>query len=102
VSATLHGTLLDDGRDPAGCQCWFEWGPTVAYGTVSVMFVRFTGGTFQEAVAPPPGTYHFRANAQNAAGVVNGADETFVIPVVVVALSETFLNRSYPLGRYQI
>jgi hypothetical protein len=102
TTATLYGFLTDDGGEPLGAWTWFDWGPTVAYGMVSVQRRHFSGETFTEAVAPAPGTYHYRANAQNSFGVANGADMTFVIPAPVVAIPTIFMNRAYPLARDRI
>lgn len=77
ASATLNGTLNDDGGE--ACNCGFEYGPTVAYGTTTPTQSRTTGQTFAQAIAglDPNKTYHFRALATNSAGTSYGADAVF-------------------------
>ncbi|MBA7642400.1 hypothetical protein ES703_50093 [subsurface metagenome] len=77
LSATLNGTLDDDGGE--ACDCGFEWGETVAYGNTTPTQSRTTGQTFTQGISGlnPGQTYHFRAFATNAAGTSYGADRTF-------------------------
>jgi len=81
TSATLNGTLDDDGG--IACDCGFEWGETVFYGNTTPTQSRTTGQTFAQAIAglDPNKTYHFRAFATNGAGTSYGADRTFTTPV---------------------
>jgi len=77
ISATLSGTLDDDGGE--ACDCGFEWGETVAYGNTTPTQSRTTGQTFAQAISGlTPGTlYHFRAFATNESGTSYSADSTF-------------------------
>ena len=86
-SATLNGTLDNDGGE--ACDCGFQWGETVAYGNTTPTQSRTTGQTFSQAISglTPGTTYHFRAFATNAAGTSYGADRTFT--TLVAASSVT-------------
>jgi len=77
ASATLNGTLDDDGGE--ACDCGFEWGETVAYGNTTPTQSRTTGQTFAQTITglDPVTTYHFRAFATNPRGTIYGADESF-------------------------
>jgi hypothetical protein len=79
ANATLRGSA-----DPLGLPttAWFEWGPTTTFGNLT--FPRtleggFGNSNFSEVVGQLIGgnTYHFRAAASNAAGIVTGTRETF-------------------------
>ncbi|MBA7701553.1 hypothetical protein ES703_110293 [subsurface metagenome] len=76
-SATLNGTLDDDGGE--ACDCGFEWGETVAYGNTTPTQSKTTGQTFSQGITglDPRKTYHFRAFATNSFGTGYGADRTF-------------------------
>jgi len=80
TTATLNGTLNDDGGEPSSVR--FQYGLTVpAYGTDTTWQSGFvTGNTFSQAISGlSKGTlYHFRAQAQNVAGTGNGLDSTFL------------------------
>ncbi len=81
--ATLNGSVNPNGT----ASTWFfEYGVTAAYGTriplaaaptgldrVAVSFSRAIGGLSAGS------TYHYRIVAENAAGVAQGADRTFVV-----------------------
>lgn len=88
TSATLHGTLDDDGGE--ACACGFEWGETVAYGNITPTDSKTTGQTFSQVIVglDPNKTYHFQAFATNPSGTIYGADETFTTdplpPAVVI------------------
>ena len=74
--ATLNGSLNKTGG--ANCDCWFEIGETVSYGKSTVK-ERFSNvGTFAYQIKGliPSTTYHYRAKAENAGGLANGADKT--------------------------
>ncbi|MBA7633358.1 hypothetical protein ES703_40924 [subsurface metagenome] len=77
TTATLNGTLDDDGE--AACDCGFEYGETTAYGTTTPTESKETGETFSQAITglDPDTTYHFRAIATNVVGTSYGIDETF-------------------------
>lgn len=77
TTATLNGTLDDDGGE--ACDCGFEWGETIAYGNTTPTQSRTTGQTFAQTITglKPGVTYHFRAFATNGAGTGNGTDRTF-------------------------
>jgi len=77
ISATLNGTLDDDGGE--ACTCGFEWGLTTDYGETTSTESKTEGQTFAQAISGlSPGTlYHFRAKATNSWGTVYGSDLTF-------------------------
>ncbi len=79
TSAVLNGRVNPNG---SATTYWFEWGPTTAYGGISVK--RDAGkGTTPKAVSAAtsnlvPGTiYHYRLFAENSFGTTAGADRTF-------------------------
>lgn len=75
--ATLHGEL---GADVGiATDCYFEYGTTVAYGTTTARQSKRVGAAFLQEISglSEDTTYHFRAVAQNAAGIAYGADRTF-------------------------
>ncbi|MBA7659507.1 hypothetical protein ES703_67488 [subsurface metagenome] len=78
TSATLKGTLVDDGGE--ACDCNFEWGETDAYehGATSPQS-KTTGEDFSQAITGllPNRTYHFRAKVTNSAGTGYGDDRAF-------------------------
>jgi len=82
-SATLNGTLNDQGAAPS--DCGFEWGETDAYGNTTPTQSRTTGQTFAQTITglDPNKTYHFRAFATNPAGTSYGADRMFTTLVAV-------------------
>jgi hypothetical protein len=97
--ATINGTLLDDGE--MLCFASFEYGLTVAYGDITSSTPRITGQTFSVTLpALPPGTYHFRARAANALGLVFGADGTFIIGPTLGGY--TMPNVAVPLNRAEL
>jgi hypothetical protein len=99
ATVTLNGTLIDDGGPP--CDCGFEYGPTIAYGTVTPTTSHTSGDTFSFAIIGiAPGIYHYRALATNTVGTSNGLDTTFIITAPIPATVKR--NLAYPLGRYQI
>ncbi|KKM96140.1 hypothetical protein LCGC14_1181180 [marine sediment metagenome] len=91
VSASLNGTLDDDGTE--ACDCGFEWGLDTGYGTTTPTQSKTTGETFSQVTGglQPGTTYHFRALATNSAGTSHGADRSFTTDLVI--------SRGYALGR---
>lgn len=81
TTATLNGTLLDDGGAPAEAMlCGFDWGRTAAYGNYTGTAAGYqTNDPFDAALTGLlPGTeYHFRAKGINSAGTGYGDDATF-------------------------
>jgi len=77
TTATLNGTLDDDGRE--ACNCGFEWGETTAYGTTTTTQSKTSGETFSQGISglTPGKHYHFRAIATNSAGTSYGNDRGF-------------------------
>lgn len=77
TTATLNGTLDDDGRE--ACACGFEYGQTTDYGTETDTESKTTDETFSQEVRNLKGrtVYHFRAIATNSAGTSYGSDQTF-------------------------
>lgn len=94
LSATLNGTLVNQGV--AACDCGFEWGPDIGYGTTTPTQSKTTGETFSQLIAglEPGITYHFRAFATNPAGTSYGADRTFS--------TEQVISASYALSRREL
>ena len=77
---TLNGTLNADGG--LTTQTKFEYGLTVAYGTVTTLTTTAVGAVSATVTALLPDTiYHFRVVGVNADGTTNGADATFVLMV---------------------
>jgi hypothetical protein len=71
TTATLNGTLTDDGGAP--CDCWFWISPQLGYWWRSGYYItsKRTGESFSEtiiAVLDPGTTYYFTAQAKNSAG----------------------------------
>ena len=81
AEAILNGTLLDDGGAP--CDCRFEYGETLAYGTFTEWQPSLvTGDTFLQIVygLRYGTTYFYRALARNALGVAVAAGASFTTP----------------------
>jgi hypothetical protein len=78
TGATLNGGLDDDGG--MACNCGFQYGLTIGYGSTTPTQSKTTGQLFSQAITGlSPGTlYHFRALATNTAGTSYGADKFFV------------------------
>ena len=72
ISATLIGTLDDEGLEP--CDCGFEWGLDTSYGTITSTEKKGTSETFSQILGglEPNTTYHFRAFATNVLGTSYG------------------------------
>jgi hypothetical protein len=78
-TATLNGNL-DSLGGYGTCNVWFQWGLTSSYGTTTSSVPQTSIGPFSVGLITltPSTTYHFRADASNAAGTVNGLDQTFI------------------------
>ena len=80
TTAQLNGTVTANNLSTTVS---FEWGLTIAYGNnVAGTPSPVTGATPTAVLASIGGlvignTYHFRCNATNAGGTVNGADQSF-------------------------
>jgi len=76
-SATLNGTLTDDGGEP--CDCGFEWGLTTDYGETTGTVEKETGETFAIEITGlnPMLRYYFRAVATNTGGTSYGEGREF-------------------------
>jgi len=77
TTATLNGTLDDDGNE--ACDCGFEYGETTDYGTTTPTESKETSEEFSQAISglTPGKHYHFRAIATNSAGTSYGSDRQF-------------------------
>ena len=83
AEATLNGTLIADGGAP--CDCRFEYGETLAYGTFTEWQPGLlTGDNFQQVLygLRYGTTYFYRAIARNLLGVVVAAGVSFSTPFV--------------------
>jgi len=97
TSATLKGTLVDDGGE--ACQVRFQYGLTDAYGTDTAWQPgKVTGNTFEQLIGglTPNTTYHFRAQAKNSAGTASGDDITFTTQELLI------INKAYALAREEL
>jgi len=94
ISATINGTLDDDGGEP--CECGFEWGLDTGYGITTPTQSKVTGETFSQPIGGLfPGTvYHFRAFATNSKGTSYGDDRSFTTALVV--------SRAFALAREEL
>lgn len=71
-SATLHGTLVDDGGE--ACTLFFEWGPSMALGNTAAAGTGSTGASFSANISGLlVQNYYFRAGATNSRGTTYGA-----------------------------
>src|SRR3954469_13238747 len=77
TSAVVLGYFNYGNTMPLGIasECWFEYGPTLAYGSRET---AICSGTTKATLAPllPGTTYHYRAAAANEAGTTYGPDKT--------------------------
>jgi hypothetical protein len=89
---TVNGAVLSGTLNPSGLETSysFEWGTTTAYGGATPP-ITVAAGAAEQAVGgllvglTPATTYHVRLIATNAAGTVQGADQTFTtLPEPVV------------------
>lgn len=94
ATATLNGTLNDDGGE--ACECGFEWGETPALGNTTPTQSGTTGTTFSFNLSglTPGKTYYFRAFATNSAGTGYGAILSFTLKVgaTVMTLPATHIT----------
>lgn len=80
TGATLNGSLDDDGGDPEGAICYFEYGLTIAYGeTTTEQEGIIAVDTFLQAISGLQSgkVYHYRAVFKNLIGTAYGEDATF-------------------------
>ncbi|GAJ19410.1 unnamed protein product, partial [marine sediment metagenome] len=97
TSATLNGTLVDDGNE--ACEVRYQYGLTTNYGTnTDWQAGKETGDTFSQLIVELVcGTlYHFRAQAKNSAGTANGNDRTLTTITPFVA------SKAYALSREEL
>lgn len=102
TTAIKNGTLDDDGGED--CEVRFQYGETTDYGTnTKWQSGKETGDTFEQEVRAllPGRVYHFRAQAKNSEGTVNGADRTFHTEALSAKAHEA-LGKSHPLGRAEL
>lgn len=76
-SASLNGTLSDDGGE--ACSCGFEWGETSSLGNTTSTQSGTTGTSFLFSLTGlvPGRTYYFRAFATNSEGTSYGSILSF-------------------------
>jgi len=90
ATATLNGTLVDDGG--LVCEVRFEWGLIPAYGNVTPWRGGYTTGmTWLERLYSLPGgvLVYFRAAARNAMGTTYGAQQRFnTIPRMPIVITD--------------
>jgi len=74
-SATLNGQLLSLGGD-TGATVWFQWGPTVSYGSQTSTQTMNITGMFSQTITglSPNTTYNFRVAAQTTSGIIYGSN----------------------------
>lgn len=84
AQATLHGTLVNDGGLP--CDCCFEFGETIAYGTYTQWILGLrTGDVFMDVVygLRYATVYYYRAVARNALGIATATGTTLTTPYIL-------------------
>ena len=87
TAATLNGTLTYDGGEATDCN--FEWGITTNYGNTTAAQSKSINGAgsqaFSQALSDllPNTLYHFRAKAENQAGIAYGDDASFTTKSLV-------------------
>jgi hypothetical protein len=84
-SAKLNGKVNPNGRQTGA---WFRWGLTTDYGNTTIVQDAGSGINlipFSQTLTGLAGdtTYHFQAIAENASGLVFGADESFLTGAAV-------------------
>jgi len=94
IAATINGILNQDGGE--ACECGFEWGLDIGYGTTTPPQSKTIGETFSQIIGglQPGTTYHFRAFATNSVGTSHGADRSFATALVI--------SRGHALGREEL
>jgi hypothetical protein len=90
TTATLQGAAGSPGSDAGSAV--FEFGTTTAYGQTTAtqaLSPRTTAVPLTAAIAnlTPNTTYHFRVDATNSFGTVDGGDQTFTTPPAMVVIS---------------
>lgn len=77
-TATLQGTLTSLG-DYSPVYVLFDYGPTIAYGTLTIEQTETSTGAYSQQITglSPDTTYHFRAIVRYDGSYVYGSDSTF-------------------------
>lgn len=77
-ASKLRGYLMNDYSLP--CMVWFEWGNELGYGHRSTQQLQASPAAFEQFIGGlhPGRAYHFRAVAQNSAGISYGADMVLI------------------------
>ena len=102
-SATLNGTLTDDGKQAS--DCGFEYGLTTAYGNITPTQNRTKGQTFTQNITGllPNSKYHFRAIGSNPSGAgTPGSDAIFYTTVRTVVAPTITTNPATGLQAHQM
>lgn len=105
TTARLNGTFTGDGLQT---KYWFEWGPTVSYGTTvpAGQDTSAVGSVTASAeiaglsvYLPTSQPYHYRLVAENSTGKTFGPDETFfAAPPLAPGISDTAAREISPTG----
>jgi len=107
TTATLHGTITDDGGE--SCQYRFQWGTTQGgpyTDNTTWIGSKTTGQSFSAAITGlGKGTkYYFIAEAKNSTGTDNGTELSFLTkpdppdPFTATAVSDTRIDLSWVKG----
>jgi hypothetical protein len=91
ILTTLKGSV---NANNASTAVTFEYGTTTAYGTSVAAAESPVTGTTTTSITYTPTllpntTYHYRVVGTNAGGTTNGADQTFITPVIEQFTDET-------------
>lgn len=102
TGATLNGTVSSNGTSTSVS---FQYGPTASYGSSTSTASAGTGAVNAAFSSTLSGlncnsTYHFRAQATNAGGTVNGDDATVTTSACPVVLAKSAPNGSGIVGNY--
>lgn len=84
ATAIFNGYLDNDGGDPAGCSCHFDYGYTPSFGNSTIVQNGLrTGATFSAVVTIPYGgvRIYYRTSATNSAGTTYGATLVLTSPL---------------------
>ncbi|MFY9259580.1 MAG: hypothetical protein WAO71_03625 [Gallionella sp.] len=84
ATAIFNGYLDNDGGDPAGCSCHFDYGYTPSFGNSTIVQNGLrTGATFSAVVTIPYGgvRIYYRAVAVNTAGTTYGGTLVLTSPL---------------------
>jgi hypothetical protein len=100
-SARLTGTVNPSG---VATTIYFQYGPTTKYGVQTAPTPVGAGTAGKKVVADIAGLaakkgYHYRLVAENASGVVSGADRTFTTKPQPLGLSLAATPNPVPLGQ---